>query len=91
MTACHNLVQRPVGHQVLLDCNNLETRLLIACFLLTSLLQPCHMQPCHFCIICGVTIVLLKYGKYIEKLKHSAAIQMLIPSTVGLHGLNCLV
>ena len=33
-------------------CNNQETRLLIACFLYTSLLQPCHMlvQPFHFCM-----------------------------------------
>ena len=42
----------PVCHQVLPDCHNLETRLLMACFLYTSLLQPCHMlvQPCHFCM-----------------------------------------
>ena len=42
----------PVCDKVLPDCHNLETRLLIACFLYTSLLQPCHMlvQPCHFCM-----------------------------------------
>ena len=33
----------PVCHQVLQDCHNLETRLLIVCFLCTSLLQSCHM------------------------------------------------
>ena len=44
----------PVCDKVLPDCHNLETRLLIACFLYTSLLQPCHMlvQPCHFCMGC---------------------------------------
>ena len=42
----------PVCHQVLPDCHNLETWLLIACFLYTSLLKPCNMlvQPCHFCM-----------------------------------------
>ena len=47
----------PVCDKVLPDCHNLETRLLIACFLYTSLLQPCHMlvQPCHFCM--GTTCI----------------------------------
>ena len=54
---CHNLVQKCqlVCHQVLQDCHNLETKLLIPCFLYTTVSEPCHMliQPCHFCVRCA--------------------------------------